>query len=75
MAILNFGFGRTFFFAKGTKEIKVLTNKPDETGCYMAKISCLATGTNTLRPVKFASKPDGRGYFISPWAGVPLEIH
>ena len=75
MSILNFGFGRTFFCAKGTKEIKVLTNKADENGCYLAKISCLRTGTSTLRPVKIAAKANGEGYSISPWTGVPLEIY
>lgn len=73
MAILNFGFGRTFFFAKGTKEIKVLSKEVDANGCYLAKISCLVTGTSTLRPVKFPS--DGRCVMISPETGVPLEIH
>lgn len=71
MGIKNFGMGRTFFFDKGTKEVKILDNKPDLRGMYLAKITNLVTGNSTLRPVSFAK---GFGPMRIDF-GLALEIH
>lgn len=69
MSIVNFNIGRSFFFACGTREVKILDNKPDLRGMFPAKITNLITGQVSLRPVKLAD-----GGTFTPY-GVGIEIH
>lgn len=69
MSIVNFNMGRSFFFAKMTREVKILGNKPDLRGMYPAKITNLLTGQVSLRPVKLAG-----GQTFGPH-GVVIEIY
>jgi hypothetical protein len=65
--MLNFNMGRSYFFAKMTREIKFLDNKPDLRGMYPAQITNLLTGAVSLRPVKLLPCRFDRG--------ISIEIH
>lgn len=47
--MLNFNFGRSFFFNGGTCEIKFLSSRLDSQGRVFAKVTNLVTGKRTLR--------------------------
>lgn len=50
--MLNLNLGRTLLFAGGTKEIKIVSAKPDLRGFYTAQIRDLKTGKREMVPVK-----------------------
>lgn len=70
----NFGFGRSFFVAGGTVEVKIFdTRNPDKRGMFVAEIRNLVTGKKCIRPVKIRASATPR--WMSPETGVAIEIH
>lgn len=53
--MLNLNLGRTLLFAGGTKEIKIVSAKPDLRGCHVAQITDLKTGKREMVPVKLGT--------------------
>ncbi len=72
--MLNFNFGRSFFFNGGTCEIKFLSSRLDSQGRVFAKVTNLVTGKRTLRLVQIGHGKDHAMDFRID-RGIPVMIH
>lgn len=75
MSNVNFGYGRSWFFNKGTKEIKFLGTQADLHGRYSAEIRDLVKGTVSLRMVSIVKLHGNPANPVSFRIHRPSNVH